>query len=98
MEAALESGADWLIGELFSLADIALTPYVARLEYLTLLDLWTSNRPAVCSWWQRIKERPSYRTAIPEALTSQEIDEMQVTGARIKDRVRALHADYTKGG
>ena len=37
-------GADWLVGKL-SLADVSLIPFVARLEYLNLLDVWIADRP-----------------------------------------------------
>ncbi|MGH8864821.1 MAG: glutathione S-transferase family protein, partial [Burkholderiales bacterium] len=60
MEAALAEGGPWLVGTDYSLADINLTPYVARLEYLNLLDLWLRERSATQAWWQRVKARNSY--------------------------------------
>ena len=40
MEVALAGGNDWLLGDDYTLADISLSPYVARLFYLTLLPIW----------------------------------------------------------
>ncbi len=54
MEIDLASQQDWLVGD-FSLADINLTPFVARLEYLGLLDIWIAERPFVQAWWARAK-------------------------------------------
>jgi glutathione S-transferase len=60
MDEALADGRDWLVGE-FSLADINLIPFVARLNYLGLLDIWTKDRPLVRVWWKRARTRPSFQ-------------------------------------
>ena len=62
----------WLAGADFSLADIAATPYVLRLEMLNLSRLW-DKKPGVTQWWERIKARPSYDTAITKWLRPQDI-------------------------
>lgn len=94
MEADLADGRPWLLGAEMTLADIALMPFVARLAYLTLLDLWTASRPRVRAWWQRAQARPSFRGAIADALSAQEIAEMQSAGARIRARVGERREDY----
>ena len=94
MEETLAGGTNWLVDDLFSLAEVNLAPFVARLEYLTLLDLWIGERPAVGAWWQRVKDRSSYQSEISDPLTTEEIEEMQVSGARIKPRVEELRAEY----
>lgn len=94
MEESLVAGAEWLAGDMFSLAEINLAPFVARLEYLTLLDLWLDRRPAVSAWWRRVKDRPSYRAEVVGPMTEAEIDEMRTTGGSIKDRVGELRQDY----
>ena len=62
MEKAL-SGRTWLAGETFSLADIAVTPYVNRLAMLGMTDMWTKKRPRVADWFERIKARPPFKPA-----------------------------------
>ena len=52
---ALADGRDWLVANKLSLGDINLMPFVARLEYLNLLDLFIAERPRVQAWWQRSK-------------------------------------------
>jgi glutathione S-transferase len=86
MEIDLAEKQDWLVGD-FSLADINLTPFVARLEYLGLLDIWIAERPLVQAWWQRAKSRSSFKGAIADRLTPEQISSMRVAGARIKDKI-----------
>lgn len=94
MEEALAGGTDWLAGDMFSLAEINLAPFLARLEYLTFLDLWIDDRPAVQAWWRRVKQRPSYRAQLGDLVTADEIEEMQSAGGRIKPRIAELRAEY----
>jgi glutathione S-transferase len=44
----------WLAGETFSLADIAVTPYVNRLDMLGMASMWEGKRPRVTEWSNRI--------------------------------------------
>ena len=64
MEATLQT-QDWLAGDSYSLADIAVTPFIQRFEVNTLTELvdWDA-RPVLGAWWQRIKARPSYEPAM----------------------------------
>jgi glutathione S-transferase len=62
MEEAL--GADaWLAGAQYSLADIAFTPYLARLEHLDILGM-VGGRQRVADWYRRCRARPSFQEAI----------------------------------
>src|SRR5690606_1013840 len=56
MEKAL-SGGPWLAGRDFSLGDIAIIPYVTRLDRLGLDGMWAS-RPRVADWFARAQARP----------------------------------------
>jgi glutathione S-transferase len=74
MDAEL-AGRTWLIGETFSIADIALTPYVNRLAMLGMNAMWENGRlPQVERWFARIRERPTFQSAlldwVPDALRS----------------------------
>jgi len=62
----------WLAGPDFSLADIAATPYMVRLEMLKLSRMW-EHKPGVAQWWERVKARPSYATAITKWLRPEDI-------------------------
>ena len=65
----------WLAGEDFTFADIALTPYVNRVDMLALSGMWENKRlPRVAEWFSRIKERSSFKPSFldwcPEDLTN----------------------------
>jgi glutathione S-transferase len=62
MEAAL-SQHRWLALNDYSLADVAFTPYLARLEHLNILGM-LGDRTHVTRWYERCKERPSFHDAI----------------------------------
>ena len=73
MEKALAT-RPWLAGETFSLADIAVTPYVNRLDMLGMAPMWEGKRPRVTEWFNRIKARaafkPSFLDWCPPDLTA----------------------------
>lgn len=59
----LEKSA-WLAGESFSLADIAVAPYVNRISVLAHPEFIDSGtRPHLARWWDRIRSRPAYGVA-----------------------------------
>lgn len=74
MEESLDQDP-WLAGDSFSLADIGLTPYVNRLDMLSMSGMWSDGRlPNVENWFSRIKAMPNFKPAFldwcPEDLTS----------------------------
>lgn len=62
MEAALD-GHDWLVANMFSIADICSIPTFVRLEDLGLASLWAAKYPRVTAWFTRAQARPSFATA-----------------------------------
>ena len=53
--------SEWLAGTDFSLADIAIAPFIERFEangIETLVD-W-GKRPKTGNWWKRVQGRPSF--------------------------------------
>lgn len=56
---ALE-GKEWLTGDMFSLADVAMAPYLNRLDMLGMSALWTDRLPNLERWFQTIKSRPLF--------------------------------------
>jgi glutathione S-transferase len=67
MEAALKL-SPYLVGEKYSLADLAATSYVNRAEMIAMDGLW-ANRPHVADWLGRVRARPSYGRAITDYFT-----------------------------
>lgn len=62
MEAALVHDP-WLTGADFSFADIAVTPYVKRIEELDPAQLTPDRHPRTSDWWQRLTARPGFGNA-----------------------------------
>jgi glutathione S-transferase len=62
MEEAL-SKHQWLAGDTYSLADVAFTPYILRLEHLNILQI-LEKYPRVADWYERCKKRPSFDLAL----------------------------------
>jgi glutathione S-transferase len=94
MDAALADGSQWLVGKSYTLGDINMVPYVARLDYLNLLDIWISERPRVQDWWMRAKLRASTVEAIDKRLTQEEIGEMKTYGTAIRDAIAGRRDEY----
>ncbi|HUT51503.1 MAG TPA: glutathione S-transferase family protein [Alphaproteobacteria bacterium] len=94
IDKALTDGRDWLVGDMFSLAEINLAVYFARLEYMTLLDVWTGERPAAAAWFERVKARPCFQKEVVDWVREDEWAEMAAGGARIKDAVAAKRRHY----
>ena len=82
MDVALE-GHDWLVGDRFSVADIAMTPYVNRLAMMSMRGMWEGGRlPNVEKWFTRVEALPNFQKClidwVPEDLTH----DLRENGAR----------------
>ena len=90
MEHALGE-SEWLVGERFTMADIAMTPYVNRLAALTMHELWERGRlPRVERWFARVRARPTFRPALVGWVPKELAAEMQSNGERSWPAIRAL--------
>ncbi|HXQ51510.1 MAG TPA: glutathione S-transferase family protein [Stellaceae bacterium] len=67
MVESLKTGP-YLVGDMYSLADVAVTPYILRLELVNLAKMWEA-RPGVAQWWDRVRKRPATETAIFKRMT-----------------------------
>ncbi|HEX2693568.1 MAG TPA: glutathione S-transferase family protein [Gemmatimonadaceae bacterium] len=59
MEAQLGK-TKWLASDMFTLADVEITPYVERIDRLGLAQMW-EDRPLLADWFARVKARPSFK-------------------------------------
>jgi ganglioside-induced differentiation-associated protein 1 len=90
METALAGGGPWLLGNQYTLADIGLTPYVNRLDVLSLSGMWTESRPHVGEWFARIKARPNFGPGVGDWIRSEDASAMRSVGAGSWPRVKAM--------
>ena len=92
MENALKD-RPWLAGDNFSIADIAMAPYVNRLAMLQLAEIWEGGRlPCVADWFVRLAARPTFKPAlldwIPDGLKA----DLTANGAKSLPDVRRILA------
>jgi glutathione S-transferase len=71
IEAAMKESR-YLAGPDYSHADIAATPYVWRLDKLKLAPMW-ENRPGVAAWYERIRARPSFKAAVDDWVSADDL-------------------------
>ncbi len=88
MEEAL-AAHPWLVGTSYTLADLAFTPYLTRIEHLNLMG-WFEHKPRLADWFSRIKARPSYGEAIERWANPDHVGLMQRRGAEDWPEVRAI--------
>ena len=96
MERDLTSRGPWLIGAKMTLADINMMPFVARLAYLDLLDVWIAERPATGDWWRRVQVLSSFLAAITHKTTAEDVAFMKTFGSRIRERVAERLDEYRR--
>ena len=63
MEEALTNGP-WLLGDLYTLADVIVTPLIDRIADLGLNYLWADDYPRVTYWYACMQARPAFATAL----------------------------------
>jgi glutathione S-transferase len=88
MEKTL-GGSRWLADDNYSLADAAYTPYLTRLDHLNLLD-WIAKRQRLANWYERIRARPSYDSAIRQWENRAYIDLMNTKGGEVWPRIKRM--------
>lgn len=67
MEGSLKNGP-WLVGDQYTLADIAMVPFINRIEVLERPEMVrASRRPRLAGWYARMQARPAYQQAFSVA-------------------------------
>jgi glutathione S-transferase len=89
MEDVLEERR-WLAGDTFSLADIGLTPYVNRLDMMSMSEMWTRSRPRLAQWFERIKARPSFRPSLIDWCPPDLTNDLATFGGQSWPEVKAI--------
>ncbi len=93
MSRELENAA-WMLGDQFTLVDIALAPLIDRAEDMEMQFLW-SDLPAVSDWLKRIQNRESYKKTFYKGSRLSERFEFKLSmrSAKKQNR-RAKLSDY----
>jgi glutathione S-transferase len=91
MEAQL-GRTRWLVGASCTLADLALTPYLVRMDMLGLGPVLWGARPRFAAWLESIRARKGYRDGIGKWINEERRRQLAEGGARDVDAVRAIFA------
>ncbi|MFL4985307.1 MAG: glutathione S-transferase family protein, partial [Xanthobacteraceae bacterium] len=83
------AGHEWLAGDDYTLADVAFTPYLARLEHLNILAM-IGERHHVAHWYDCCKRRESFRAAIVKWENPDYLALMQRRGAEAWPKVQSI--------
>ena len=62
VDTIASSGGPWLLGEMLTLADIAVMPVIVRMADIGLGHMW-DDKPAIESWLGGIRAHPAYAKA-----------------------------------
>jgi glutathione S-transferase len=88
---AVLADSQWLLGERFSMADVALAPYVNRIAALSMQGLWRQGRlPHVERWFLALQDRSTFNSAFVQWLPEGLGDEMRENGAKSWPEVQSL--------
>jgi len=81
----------WLAGAIFSMADIAMAPYVNRLAALAMDGVWAGGRlPRVEAWFERLRARPSFHSGLVQWMPVELGAEMRGNGEKSWPEIRRI--------
>ena len=83
----------WLAGAEFTLADIAMTPYLNRLDMLGMSTIWTRARPRVTDWWSRVCARPTFKPTFLDACPADLTADLKTFGSQSWPEVEKILAN-----
>ena len=81
MQGALTNNA-WISGVQLGIVDIALIPYVDRLQRLGFEGLWQESRSGIAPWLAAMQARDSYKREVVEKINPELASRMRTGGGR----------------
>lgn len=91
MERTLAESGPWLAGDTYSLAEIGYTPYLIRLDELSLWG-WMDRRPHIVDWYERIRARANFQPGYVDWRNDDYVALMKEKGAEAWPRIRQMIA------
>ena len=77
-------GSTYLVGEQLTIADIAYSPYITRLDHLNMQALWASKKN-ITAWYQSLKKTKGYEKGIQNFFIESAIDNMRTAGGKFSE-------------
>ena len=93
LNETMSDDRSWIMGEQFTLADLNLAPFVARLDGLKLVKPWLAEYPHAQKWWSAVKKRPSYIEA-RVGPSADEINIMGIEGTKVVGDFKKKRVEY----
>ncbi|MGI9379263.1 MAG: glutathione S-transferase family protein [Methyloligellaceae bacterium] len=88
-QALGESGGPWILGDQYTLADVALSPWLMRFENIMYSGIW-SDLDDLQAWWERIKDRPNFCGIVSKRLDPAILEKRTIRGREIWPEVKKL--------
>jgi len=85
------SKTPWLVGQGYTLADAAASPYIGFLDLLGFGE-WIKRMPNVAKWYERISRRPAFEIAIHKAIPEELRERMRLRGEQTWSELDAILA------
>lgn len=89
--------SDYIAGPNYSLADIALLPYILRLDHLGVLAPLANDHPQTMRWYENARARPASIAALDNTISQEKIAFMRQCAANeaaaIAEMMQALRAE-----
>ncbi len=90
LETQLQGG-QFLCGDGITLADLAILPFLMRIEFLQLKPDWSDTKfDAVDDWIERLKQRPSFIKAIVDFHSSEALEKYKTHGTPVRKELLKL--------
>jgi glutathione S-transferase len=91
---AFLAASPWLSGDAFGLADAAALPYVLRLDHLAMTPLLSrATRPALAAWYERVRARPSFETAVVKWVPDYALEILRANGEAAWGEIESLYRE-----
>ena len=90
-DGLVEFGGPWIVGDVYSLAEAAVSSYVRRLELIGFEGM-IAARPRVAEWYERVKARPNFPATVSLQTPDEQIESRRARGQAIWPAVRTVLA------
>jgi glutathione S-transferase len=83
-------GSAWLAGDDLTLADIAVAPYLTRMDMLALGPILWGDRPRFADWYGRLCDQRGYVNGLTKWINAERLRQLRDGGMRDREAIRQL--------